>query len=194
MTKTPIEKYWHGVEYNDTPAEMAVTIKRVNVTGIYARCVVIHLLTKDENGGQHNLFMDVINQQNKRLDGSLLLGRNNNISLSARIDKPPNEFGTNFSVYTQDTVNAWTGEATGFGAIPSDTVFNFSTRWGGPIVGGQDYGHISIYAIWQIISGNPPPPPPVDCEQLRLDYAALLVRYGKLNGTMQEIKRLANEW
>ncbi len=192
---TPIEKYWHGTEYNDTPPEMGVTIRRANVTGIYARCVVIHLLTREENMGNHNFYLDVIDQHDKRLDGSLLLGRNNNISLFSRIDKPPNEFGTNFSVYTQDTVNAWVGEATGFGAIPSDTVLNFSTRWGGPIVGGQDYGHISIYAIWQIISGTPIPPiPPVDCEQLRLDYAALLVKYGKLNDTMQEIKRLANQW
>lgn len=168
---SPIDKYWHGTEYNDTPPEMGITIKRANVTGVYARCVVIHLLTRAENMGNHNLYMDVIDQDSKRINNSLLLGRNNNISLSARIDKPPNEFGTNFAMYNQDTDSCWVGEVPNLGAIPSDTAMNFSTRWGGPIVGGQDYGHISFYVIFQVTSGTPVPPiPPADCAELQKKY------------------------
>lgn len=160
---SPIEKYWHGTEYNDCE-RLGITIQRVDNAAQFARCVVVHLLTKEENGGQHNLFMDVINEKSERLNGSLLRGQNNNIVLSARIDKPPNEFGTNFSIFTQDTINAWVSEVPGIsGNIASDRVNGFSTRWGGPIVGGQEYGHISFYVIWMVLTDIPPiPPPPPD--------------------------------
>lgn len=157
---TPIEKYWHGTEYNDCE-RLNIEIQRVSDASQFARCVVVHLLTKEENMGNHNLYMDVINERNERLNNSLLKGQNNNIALQTRIDKPPNEFGCNFAMFTQDTINAWVGEVPGItGQIPSDRVNGFSTRWGGPIVGNQDYGHISYYVIWQIRTDIPPIPPP----------------------------------
>lgn len=179
---TPIEKYWHGIEYNDCPPELGITIKRANVTGLYARCVVVHLLTREQNQGNHNLYMDVIDRDNHRLDNTLILGRNNSIALQARIDKPPNEFGTNFAMYNQDTDSCWVGEVPGLGAIPSDTVSNFSTRWGGPIVGGNDYGHVSYYVIFQV-GGNvvpPIPPEPPDCDEVRQQLAAIRLKYDNL--------------
>lgn len=186
---SPIDKYWHGTEYNDTPPEMGIVIKRANVTGVYARCVVIHLLTKAENGGNHNLYLDVIDQGGKRINNSLLLGRNNNISLSAQIDKPLNEFGTNFAMYNQDTVSCWVGAVPGLGAIPSDAAMNFSTRWGGPIVGDQDYGHISFYVIFQVTSGTPIPPPlpPADCAELQQ-------KYNKALADLTAIKEIVKEY
>lgn len=156
---TPIERYWHGTEYNDCE-RLGITIER-STDAVQARCVVVHLLTREQNMGNHNLYMDVIDQNNKRLNLSLLRGNNNGIQLSARIDKPPNEFGTNFSMFTQDTLSVWVSEVPGNGQARSDRVNGFSTRWGGPIVGGQDYGHISFYVIWQI-GGTPIPPIPPD--------------------------------
>lgn len=156
---TPYEKWYHGKEYNDCE-RLGITIQRVpTVEAVYARCAVIHLLTREENGGNHNEYFDVF-KDGKRINGTVILGQNNNIKLRATIDKPYNEPGTNFSVGTQDTLNAWVGEVPGYGVIPSDRVNGFSTRWGGPIVGGQDYGHISIWVLWIIQTGNAPPIPP----------------------------------
>lgn len=188
---TPIEKYWHGTEYNDCPPELGITIKRANVTGLYARCVVIHLLTRAENQGNHNLYMDVIDRDNHRLNNTLLLGRNNNISLQARIDKPPTEFGTNFAMYNQDTDSCWVAEIPGIGFIPSDTVSNFSTRWGGPIVGGNDYGHVSYYVIFQV-GGNTPPIPPIspsDCAEARAELARVTKDYDTLLAGVRELAK-----
>lgn len=187
---TPIETYWHGTEYHDCD-RLGIVIQRSN-EAIHARCVVVHLLTKEENGGNHNLYMDVIDENNNRLNNSLLRGRNNNINLSTRIDKPPNEFGCNFAMYPQDTISCWVGEVPGLGKIPSDVVSGFSTRWGGPIVGNQDYGHISYYVIWQIATtpGEPPVEPPIDdCTQLAKDYVALQNKYNKLLTGIRELAK-----
>jgi len=158
---TPYERWYHGKEYHDCE-RLGITIQRVpTVEAVYARCAAIHLLTRDENGGNHNEYFDVFNQDGQRLNNTLILGQNNNIKLSARIDKPYNEPGTNFSVNTPDTINAWVGDVPGLGVIPSDRVNGFSTRWGGPIVGECDYGHISIWVLWIIQTDNIPPIPPV---------------------------------
>jgi hypothetical protein len=186
---TPIEKYWHGEEYHDCD-RLGIIIKRADTVDVHAHCVVVHLLTRQENMGNHNLYMDVIDSNNKRLDGSILKGRNNNINLSARIDKPPNEFGTNFAMYNQDTLSCWVDEVPGLGRIPSDVISGFSTRWGGPIVGNQDYGHISYYVIWQVGTGSivePPEPPIDDCIQLAKDYLTLQGKYDKLVANIREL-------
>lgn len=162
---SPIGLYWKGIEYNDAE-RLGITIKRTEVTGAdkwVARCVVVHHLTKDQNKGNHNLYMDMIDEFGKRVKLATVKGDNNGIKLSAKIDKPDNEFGTNFSMYSQDTLSCWVDEAPGLGKIASDTVSGFHTRWGGDIVGGNDYGHNSYYVVWLLRKGNaitPPAPVP----------------------------------
>lgn len=179
---TPIERYWHGIPYFDCERLNISIVKPALLPGqLYAKAVVIHLLTREENQGNHNEYFDVIDLNSNQLRGSAILGRNNNIQLRTVIDKPPNEFGTNFSVFAQDTMDAWVDEVPTIGKVASDRVNGFSTRWSGPIVGGQDYGHISIYVIWQIITGDTPiPPEPPDCNEVRQQLAAIRQKYDDL--------------
>ena len=159
---SPLEKHWHGVEYNDAE-RLGVRIKRVPPPAPdlwHARIVVVHLLTKEENKGNHNLYMDVIDKAGLRMNGSLLRGDNNGIKLQARIDKPANEFGTNFALFGQDELFAWVDWVPDGGVVSSDVIMGVHTRWGGEIVGGQGYGHISYYVIWQLTKGDTPPVPP----------------------------------
>lgn len=154
-----IDKHWHGTEYNDCE-HLGITIKRAETGNLHAHCVAIHHLTRDENKGNHNLFLDVIDEFGKRIKLATLKGDNNGIRLIAKIDKPDNEFGTNFSLYSQDTVSCWVDEVPGIGKVVSDTVSGFHTRWGGDIVGGNDYGHNSYYVIFQLTTDAPDPIPP----------------------------------
>lgn len=191
---TPIEKWWHGEEYHDCE-RLGITIQRIPTTSVvYARCVAVHLLTRQENGSNHNAYFDVIDEAGKRINGAVIIGQNNNIRLRSVIDKPPNEPGTNFSVYTQDTINAWVGEVPTLGVIPSDKVNGFSTRWGGSIVGGQDYGHISIWVLWMIRTGAPGLPPikppvegPSDCAELQRDYDELRLMLRAVRDLLNEL-------
>lgn len=192
---SPIEKYWHGTSYFDC--------ERLNITIVHpttspgetwAKAVVVHLLTREENQGNHNEYFDAIDQDNKQLRGSVILGKNNNINLRTVIDKPPDEFGSNFSVFAQDTMDAWLDEVPGVGKVKSDRVNSFSTRWGGPIVGGQDYGHISIYVIWQLVTGDipvPPDPLPDDCAKLLAAYEASLLEKADYLHRLQTIEGIA---
>lgn len=164
MGNSPIDIFWKGTEYNNAE-KLGVTIKRVEKTPegtAYAHCIVVHHLTKDQNRGNHNLYMDVIDESGKRIKGAMVRGDNNGIKLMARIDKPDNEFGTNFSMYSQDTLSCWVDDVPGIGKVPSDTVSGFHTRWGGEIAQHNDYGHNSYYVIWQLRKGSgvvPEPPP-----------------------------------
>lgn len=136
-TDTPISKFWKGIKYNDAE-RLGVIIKPTIIRDKpYAEVVVVHLLTGEENNyGNHNLNFDVIDEEGKQIRGSVIRGDNNGIKLKSTIDKPPNEFGTNFALYSQDTVSCWVEEVPGFGKISSDTVSGFHTRWGGDMVGG----------------------------------------------------------
>lgn len=159
---TPIQRFWKGTPYNDVPPQLGIKITppAIKPGVIYAQAVVIHLLTRTENMGNHNLYLDVIDGSGQQVRGAQLAGQNNNINLRAMIDKPVNEFGTNFVLHTQDTVSCWALSAPGYGPIASDVVSGFSTRFGGEIVGGQDYGHISFYVIFQLGATVTEPEPP----------------------------------
>lgn len=155
---TPIEKFWQGVKYNDAD-KLGVIIKPTVLRDKpYAEAVVVHLLTAQENNhGNHNLYLDCIDEQGKQLRGSVLKGDNNGIKLEVRVDKPTHEFGTNFSMFSQDTLSCWVDEVPGIGKVASDVVSGFHTRWGGEKVGGQDWGHVSFYVIFLIRPAGTPP-------------------------------------
>lgn len=159
---TPIQRFWHGQPYNDIPPQMGVTITRPTLKpgDWYAEAVVVHLLTRAENMGNHNLYLDVIDEDGRQVRGAQMAGRNNNIHLFAVVDKPVNEFGCNFAMFAQDTLNCWVAGAPDHNPVVSDVAGNFSTRWGGAIVGGQDYGHVSFYVIFQLKRDARPPEPP----------------------------------
>lgn len=163
----PIQKFWKGKEYNDAE-HLGVTIKRPDelIAGEwYARAVVVRWLRKDEiSPGNHNLYVDVIDLQDEQLRLSVIRGDNNGIQLRAIIDKPNNEMGTNFAMWRQDTLSIWVDGVPGVNRLVSDRVSGVNTRWGGDVVGGQDFGHVSYYVIFQIkkVSSQPDPPPPPD--------------------------------
>lgn len=166
MPYPTIKKHWNNVEYNDAE-HLGVGIARTLEPGWHVRCMAVHLLTKAENGNNHNVYFDVIDTNNQRIKLSEIRGINNNIKLRAILDKPDHEMGTNFALHAQDTVSAWVTYIPVMGLIPSDVVTGLHSRWGGDMVGGQDYGHISYYVIFQLVEGAalpppPPPPPPPD--------------------------------
>ena len=63
------------------------------------KVILVHHLTPEENRGNHNTFVDVIDENDQRVYGTRLQITWQTGSGTGVIDKPPNEPGTNFPVW-----------------------------------------------------------------------------------------------
>lgn len=119
----------------------------------------IHKLSPDENDGKHHLYMDVVNQQGKRIPEKVQWGwmgqREDEIANPVVLDKPLNEPSGNISLGGFQVV--W---AKVLGKV-SDTVSNVTT--GLPDEGpGNTWGHHSYYVVWVWVQSTPPVPPVIE--------------------------------
>lgn len=115
----------------------------------YWRVVGIHHLTGAENMGNHHVYCDVIDGDGNRINGARLkLAQPSTAPLFAVVDKPANEAGTNFPMWsnTRATVAvAWPGD----NPLPSEEVGPLRSDHADEEV-GNTWGHHSFYVVFQL--------------------------------------------
>ena len=118
----------------------------------------IHKLTPEQNAGKHNLYLDVIDINGKRIPERIEWGwlgqRQNEIANPVILDKPASEPSGNISLGGFQIV--WARVL----GKPSDTVSNVTT--GLPDEGpGNTWGHHSYYVAFLWVETGIPVVPPV---------------------------------
>lgn len=178
-------------------AQYGVTIQPAQTTGAAWRVDVVRHLTPSENRGKRNLFVDVVDEQGRRIfDNRLRIAWLAYLGDSSAdltpLDKPdtPMEFGDgNVDLYTSQTLTAW---ITGDG-LPSDRVAGIHTRHPDePAPNGEKwntYGHHSYYIRFVRKSAQvvQPPTDPVTKAEL------LMVATG-LQKQVDELKAIIKRW
>lgn len=174
--------------YNDA-ASYGVQVKALAESSVplnaqyYWRVIGIHHLTGAENMGNHHAYCDVVDEDGRRLNGSrLVLTQGSTAPLFAVVDKPPNEAGTNFPLWsnTRGTVAvAWPGD----NPLPSEAVSGIRSDHADEEI-GNTWGHHSFYVVFQrtkIPKEEPAPapvpttPPPSEGPPLSLEETIALV-------------------
>jgi len=140
--------------YNNA-TKYGVQVKTLDDTGVpleakqYWRVIGVHHLTGAENMGNHHAYCDVVDADGKRIQSArVVLEQSNTAPLFAVVDKPPNEAGTNFPMWsnTRATVSvAWPAD----NPLPSEKVGVLRTDHPDEEV-GNTWGHHSFYVVFQL--------------------------------------------
>ena len=142
------------------------------VAGAQWRAIGLHHLTPSENVGKHNVYLDVLDENGKRLSnvkiGWTWVGRRpDEAAPPVVLDKPANEPAGNIALGMGQVVSVWVD-----GSL-SDVVKGMHTGHADEIeppmnFAGNTTGHHSYYVVFQRTgSGAPviPVPTPTDCSQ-----------------------------
>lgn len=142
--------------YNDA-LDYGVQIGALRETAAaYWRVIGAHHLTGAENGGNHNIFCEVLDEEGARIDGAYLLMVQGRLApVYARIDKPAHEAGTNFPVWGETPVTV----AMRGGALPGEAVTGLRINHPDEEA-GNSIGHHSFYVVFQRTLGGRVPPEP----------------------------------
>jgi hypothetical protein len=139
--------------FNDVPATFEVGIRGIDRQNLpagathYWRVVGIHHLTPPENGGNHNIFFDVLDEIGNRVQGAkLVLAQATQAPLSAILDKGPQDAGdfVLFKTSNADIAVQWPPD----NPLPSEAGAGFKIDRPGP-GGGNSWGHHSFYIVFQ---------------------------------------------
>lgn len=134
----------------------------------YWRVVGVHHLTGAENMGNHHAYCDVVNADGQRMNGArLVLTESSAAPLFAIVDKPPNEAGTNFPMWshTKATVSvAWPAD----NPLPSEQAGILRTDHADEEV-GNTWGHHSFYVVFQLATISQPESPPEEPPEEPID-------------------------
>ena len=174
--------------YNDA-AKYDVSIQELAKTTVplkakqYWRVVGVHHLTGPENMGNHHVFCDVLDGTGRRIhQARLSLTQGTSPPLFAIVDKPANEAGTNFPLWssTRATVAvSYPPDA----PLPSESVTGIRSDHADEEI-GNTWGHHSFYVVFQLTNipettadpkPNKPAKPPVDSPPLTLEETIALV-------------------
>jgi hypothetical protein len=110
----------------------------------YWRVVGIHHLTGPENMGNHHTYVDVLDEQGKRINGArLVLKQEGAAPVFAVVDKPANEAGTNFPMWSNTRATVAVESA-----LPSEAVTGLRSDHADEEV-GNTWGHHSFYVVFQ---------------------------------------------
>ena len=169
--------------YNDA-ARYGVQVKSIKDLSVplnskqYWRVIGIHHLTGVENMGNHHVYCDVVDGDGKRLNNArVVLTQSSTAPLFAVVDKPANEAGTNFPMWsnTRGTVAvSWPAD----NPLPSEEVGILRSDHADEEV-GNTWGHHSFYVVFQLaavaetvqtptdpqIPPEPPSDPPLSLEE-----------------------------
>jgi hypothetical protein len=147
-----------GRAFNDaTDYEVSIGVK--NPSGPVWRLIGVHHLSGSENMGNHHAYCEVLDSDGKRMNGSVLeMRQGNQAPVTATIDKPSNEAGTNFPVWGASpcTIKVIGGRGA-FGRYASDRVSGIRINWKGDSE-GNSIGHNSFYCAWQLLAVSVLPP------------------------------------
>jgi hypothetical protein len=140
--------------YNDAAAKYKVDIKFLSDIEVpddtthYWRVIGVHHLTGSENMGNHNVFVDVLDEDGKRINRArLVLFQPDVDPVFAVVDKPAHEAGTNFPLWKADKATVavvWPED----NPLPSEQVSGLSTGHPDEEVGNTLFHH-SFYVVYQ---------------------------------------------
>ncbi len=121
----------------------------------YWKVIKVHHLSPVENHGNHNVYVDLLDENGQRIYGAKARMTWQGGEGEATIDKPENEPGTNFPLWKHQVT---TVEGVG---LPSDKVVNLHSGHPdepGPPEWGNTLFHHSFYVVFQrkIKDGEPP--------------------------------------
>lgn len=115
---------------------------------VFFKVVRVHHLSPEENRGLNNLFLDVLDEQGRRLQGAqVTIQASTGHTFSVGIDKPANEPGGNIPMFLGTTYDV-TGVIVAGNTVPTQQVTGFHTNH--PSDGqGNDRGHHSFLVVLQ---------------------------------------------
>jgi hypothetical protein len=123
----------------------------------YWRVVGIHHLTGSENMSNHHVYCDVLDGDGRRINQSrLTLTQENTAPVFAVVDKPANEPGTNFPLWSKTRATV----AVSYPAnnpLPSEAVTGIRTDHADEEI-GNTWGHHSFYVVFQLTPIPEPQP------------------------------------
>lgn len=141
-------------DFKTLPDFLSIQIEKSAEDNAY-RCIGVHLLSRDENGGNHHIYIDVLDENGSRVNGAKIGFLPNPRNEVAILDKPPHEPGTNIPMWAA-TYTVWVD------GQPSDKVSGFRYSFINNASG--TYGHHSFYVVFQkrpIQYVPPVAPPPI---------------------------------
>jgi hypothetical protein len=127
----------YGVEIQPTQVEKGQP---------YWKVIKVHHLSPVENHANHNVYVDLLDEDGNRIYGAKALMTWQGGQGEATIDKPENEPGTNFPLWKHQV-----GAVEGVG-LPSDKVTNLHSGHpdeAGPPAWGNTLFHHSFYVVFQ---------------------------------------------
>ncbi len=113
------------------------------------RTVRVHHLTPAENGGNHHIYLDLLDEQGRRINGAQARVTWPGGEQIVTVDKPPTEPGTNCPMWKKQI---YAVEALG---LPSDRVENLHTGHPDEAPGNTLFHH-SFLVIFQRMAAAPP--------------------------------------
>lgn len=113
------------------------------------RVVRVHHLTPQENGGRHHIFIDMLDEDGKRINGAEARVTWDGGEQIVRVDKPPSEPGTNFPMWR------WQVCAVEGVGLPSDRVENLHTGHPDEAPGNTLFHH-SFLVVFKRTQAQPP--------------------------------------
>jgi len=136
------EKYGVGIK-SFTDISVPVDAKQ------YWRVIGVYHLTGTENMGNHHLYADVLDADGRRVkQARLKLMQGNSAPQWAVIDKPANEPGTNFPLWSHDRAAVSVNHPAD-NPLPSEVVTGIMTGHADEEI-GNTWGHHSFYVVFQL--------------------------------------------
>jgi hypothetical protein len=128
----------------------------------YYAVIGVHHLTGKENGGQHNVFCEVLDENGQRLKDAVLIVSNvNNTVNHVKADKPANEPAASIPMWAQDSLTVSVA-----GTIASEKVAGLHSAGVEGIEDepGNSRFHRSFLIVFQLkrVGATTPTNPPVD--------------------------------
>lgn len=128
----------------------------------FALCLGVMHLTPEQNGGNHNVFIDIVDRNGQQIRGTYVIDwdwkdrrQNEPKPNPVILDKPIDEAGGNLAMFGGQVVRVQVKDT------DSDVVSGMHT-YHPDEASGNTIGHHSYYVAFQLTSSpiTPPPPPP----------------------------------
>ena len=189
-----LEKVKRGEPAFNNSTKYGIDITELSGTSIplntkqYWRVIGVHHLTGSENMGNHHVYADVLDGDGRRINNSrMVLRQGTSPPLYAVVDKPANEAGTNFPLWSSTRASVGV-EYPANNPLPTETVNGIRTDHADEEI-GNTWGHHSFYVVFQLTTvpeqkdeeeKENVPEQPIDDTPLSLEETIALVGQPKI--------------